>query len=121
MLQVRNMTHPQQALFEGERPFPVIPSCEHFAGSEKLIGKALELQAQLGAFDITMDLGDGAPTGREREHAEMVVGKLRSDANARKMCGARIHDPTHGHWKKDVDILVAGAGDVVAYLTIPKP
>jgi citrate lyase subunit beta/citryl-CoA lyase len=115
------MTHPAQALFEGEKPFPVIPSCEHFAGSEKLIGKALELQAKLGTFDITMDLEDGAPTGREREHAEMVVGKLRSDANSRRMSGVRIHDPGHGHWRKDVDIIVGGAGDVVAYLTIPKP
>lgn len=115
------MTHPQSALFEGEKPFPVIPSCEHFAGSEKLIGKALELQAKLGTFDITMDLEDGAPTGREREHAEMIVGKLRSDANARRMSGVRIHDPSHAHWRTDVDIIVRGAGEVLAYLTIPKP
>ena len=33
--------HPNQALFGGEKPFPVIPACEHFAGSEKLILKAL--------------------------------------------------------------------------------
>jgi len=115
------MTHPQEALFEGERPFPVVPSCEHFAGTEKLIAKALELQGQHGTFDITMDCEDGAPTGREEEHADMIVGKLRSDANARRMAGVRIHDYTHPHWAKDVDIVVAGAGDVVAYLTIPKP
>ncbi len=115
------MTHPQAALFEGEKPFPVVPSCEHFAGSEKLIAKALELQSQHGTFDITMDCEDGAPTGREKEHAEMIVGMLRSDANARKMAGVRIHDHTHGHWAKDVDIVVGGAGDTVAYLTIPKP
>jgi citrate lyase subunit beta / citryl-CoA lyase len=116
-----SLTHPQKALFEGEKPFPVIPSCEHFAGSEKLIGKALELQAKLGTFDITMDCEDGAPTGREREHAEMIVGKLRSPDNTRKMSGVRIHDYTHALWKQDVDIVVGGAGDLVAYLTIPKP
>ena len=33
--------HPRDALFAGEKPFPVIPACEHFAGSEKLIAKAL--------------------------------------------------------------------------------
>lgn len=115
------MTHPEEALFEGEKPFPVVPSCEHFAGSEKLIAKALELQSQHGTFDITMDCEDGAPTGREVEHAEMIVGKLLSDANARRMAGVRIHDYTHAHWAKDVDIVVAGAGEVVAYLTIPKP
>ncbi len=116
-----SLTHPQQALFAGEKPFPVIPSCEHFAGSEKLIGKALELQGRTGTFDITMDLEDGAPTGREREHAELMVRLLRSDANARGMSGVRIHDYTHAAWKQDIDIVVGGAGDVVAYLTIPKP
>ena len=37
------------------------------------------------------------------------------------MAGVRIHDYTHAHWKQDVDILVGGAGDVLAYITIPKP
>jgi citrate lyase subunit beta/citryl-CoA lyase len=115
------MTHPQQALFEGEKPFPVIPSCEHFAGSEKLIGKALELQQKLGTFDITMDLEDGAPTGREKEHAEMVVGQLRGAGNTRRMAGVRVHDYTRDVWKQDLDIIVGGAGDVVAYITFPKP
>src|ERR1017187_1489751 len=53
--------HPNQALFGGEKPFPVIPSCEHFAGSEKLILKALALQDTVGPiFDITCDCEDGA-------------------------------------------------------------
>jgi citrate lyase subunit beta/citryl-CoA lyase len=113
--------HPNDALFKGERPFPVIPSCEHFAGTEKLIRKALELQDTLGPiFDITCDCEDGAPAGRERDHAEMIVGLLRSAANRHCMAGARIHDPTHPHWKQDVEILVRGAGDALAYLTLPK-
>jgi citrate lyase subunit beta/citryl-CoA lyase len=114
--------HPRDALFGGERPFPVIPSCEHFAGSEKLIGKAFELQAKLGPiFDVTMDLEDGAPAGREREHAEMVVAMARSDANVHRMAGVRIHDPSHAAWPEDVETIVKGAGDRVAYLTVPKP
>src|SRR6478609_257692 len=72
--------HPSRALFEGEKPFPIIPSCEHFAGSEKLIGKALEQQLKLGGvFDITCDCEDGAPAGREKEHAEMIVRVLKRD------------------------------------------
>jgi citrate lyase subunit beta / citryl-CoA lyase len=114
--------HPRAALFEGERPFPVIPSCEHFAGSEKLIGKAFALQAELGPiFDVTMDCEDGAPAGREREHAEMVVAMQTSAANAHRMAGVRIHDPGHAMWRQDVDLVVRGAGDRIAYLTIPKP
>ncbi len=117
-----SVTHPSRALFEGEKPFPIIPSCEHFAGSEKLIGKALEQQLKLGpVFDITCDCEDGAPAGREKEHAEMIARLLHSDGNKHKMAGARIHDYTHAHWKQDVEILVRGCGDVLSYLTIPKP
>ncbi len=113
--------HPDQALFGGEKPFPVIPSCEHFAGSEKLILKALALQDTLGPiFDITCDCEDGAAAGQEREHAEMIVRVLNSAANKHHMAGARIHDFTHSSWKQDVDILVRGAGAVLAYITIPK-
>ena len=113
--------HPKEALFAGEKPFPVIPACEHFAGSEKLITKALDLQERLGAvFDITCDCEDGAEAGREKEHAEMIVGLLHSPANRFAMAGARILVYTHKHWKKDVDILVGGAGAVIAYVTIPK-
>jgi citrate lyase subunit beta/citryl-CoA lyase len=113
--------HPNEALFGGEKPFPLIPACEHFAGSEKLILKALSLQDSIGAvFDITCDCEDGAAAGQEREHAEMIVRVLNSDANKYKMAGARIHDYTHPAWKLDIDILVAGAGKVLTYITIPK-
>lgn len=113
--------HPNEALFVGEKPFPVIPSCEHFAGSEKLILKALQLQETLGpVFDITCDCEDGAAAGQEREHAEMIVRVLSSEANRHHMAGARIHDYTHPAWQQDIDILVAGLGQVLAYLTIPK-
>ena len=113
--------HPTQALFAGEKPFPVIPSCEHFAGSEKLIGKALELQDKLGPiFDITCDCEDGAPAGQEKAHAEMIVRMVTSPANKFRMAGARIHDYTHPLWRQDIDILVGGAGKELAYITIPK-
>ncbi len=113
--------HPNEALFSGEKPFPLIPACEHFAGSEKLILKALSLQDSIGAvFDITCDCEDGAAPGQEREHAEMIVRVLNSDANKHKMAGARIHDYTHPAWKQDIDILVGGAGQILSYITIPK-
>jgi citrate lyase subunit beta/citryl-CoA lyase len=115
------LVHPGEALFKGEKPFPVIPSCEHFAGSEKLILKALALQDELGPiFDVTCDCEDGAQAGKEREHAEMVVRVLDSPANKHRMAGVRIHDPTHPAWKQDVDVVVSGAGNRLAYLTIPK-
>lgn len=117
-----SLIHPKDALFKGEKPFSVIPSCEHFAGSEKLITKALELQnTKGGVFDITMDCEDGAPEGREKEHAEMIIALQTGALNKHKMSGVRIHDYTNKHWKQDVDILVPGIGAITAYITIPKP
>ena len=116
------MIHPKDALFAGEKEFPVIPSCEHFAGNEKMITKALALQSEKGpVFDITQDCEDGAPQGQEKEHAEMIVRITNSAENKFGMAGARIHDHSNRHWKQDVDILVKGAGEKLAYLTIPKP
>ncbi len=119
--QTHTLVHPSEALFSGEKSFPVIPSCEHFAGSEKLILKALSMQDTIGpVFDITCDCEDGAMAGQEREHAEMIVRILNSEANKYEMAGARIHDYTHEFWKQDIDILVGGAGLVLSYITIPK-
>ncbi|MBF0265606.1 MAG: CoA ester lyase [Gammaproteobacteria bacterium] len=115
------MTHPTDALFESGKSLPIIPSCEHFAGSEKLISKALQLQEKLGPiFDITCDCEDGAETGKEVEHAQMIVRMVNSEQNKYKMAGARIHDYSHPDWKQDIDILVPGAGEKLSYLTIPK-
>ena len=66
--------HPDEVLYQGAgKPFPALNACEHYAGNEKLIRKALELQAELGpVFDITGDCEDGAPVGGEAEHFEAV-------------------------------------------------
>ncbi|SPK69988.1 Aldolase (plasmid) [Cupriavidus taiwanensis] len=114
-------THPRDALFAGEKAFPVLAACEHFAGSEKLIGKAMDLQAEYGpVFDITCDCEDGAAAGQEREHAAMVARMINDGRNRFGRAGARIHDPSHPAWRQDVDIIVGEAGHRVAYITVPK-
>ncbi len=116
-----SLVHPNVALFKGEKPFPIIPSCEHFAGNEERITKALALQIKQGPiFDVTCDCEDGAPAGQEKQHAEMIVRMQNSAGNQFKQAGVRIHDYTHPAWKQDIDILVGGAGDALAYITIPK-
>jgi len=113
--------HPNEALFEAEKPFPVIPSCEHFAGSEKLMLKALEMQKKLGpVFDITCDCEDGAAAGQEVDHAKMVATVIASEENVHQMMGVRIHDFSNEYWRTDVDILVPKIGERVAYITLPK-
>lgn len=115
------MTHPADALFEGEKPFPVLSACEHFAGSEKLILKAMDLQKELGPiFDITCDCEDGAAAGNELAHAQMVARLIKSDRNRYDKAGVRIHDPSHACWKQDVDVMVGQAAKKLAYVTIPK-
>lgn len=115
------MTHPREELYESGKSLPIIPSCEHFAGSEKLMLKAFEMQQKLGPiFDVTCDCEDGAQVGKEVEHAKMVVRVVNSDANHYGMAGCRVHDYSNANWKQDIDILVPGAGEKLAYITVPK-
>jgi len=116
------MRHPKVVLFAGEKPFPVLPAVDHYAGSEKLMKKALQLQKELGPiFDITCDCEDGAHAGAEREHAEMAANLIMSDDNLFNRVGARVHDVTHAHWRQDMEILVGIAGNRLPFITLPKP
>lgn len=115
------MRHPSQVLFAGEKPFPLLPAVDHYAGSEKLMRKALQLQNELGPiFDITCDCEDGARAGAEREHAEMAAAVIMGADNRHGRVGARIHDITHPHWQQDIEILVSRAGTRLPFLTLPK-
>ncbi len=116
------MQHPKDVLFPGEKPFPILPAVDHYAGSEKLMNKALQLQQQLGpVFDLTCDCEDGAHAGAEREHAEMVAHLIMSADNRFGRVAARIHDFTHAHWQQDLDILISRAGSRLPFITLPKP
>ncbi len=113
--------HPTAVLFAGSKPLPAIPAVDHYCGTEKLMRKAIGLQQQLGpVFDITLDCEDGAPAGHEREHAQMVGELIASGDNRFGRIGARIHDITHPHWREDLDLIVAAAGQRLAFLTLPK-
>jgi len=83
---------PAEVLFEGDVPPAVMPPCDHYAGSEKLIRKSLALQAQLGpVFDVTLDCEDGAQVGQEASHAELVASFLGSEDDRFGRVGVRIH------------------------------
>lgn len=116
------MRHPAEVLFAGEKPFPILPAVDHYAGSEKLMKKALALQKDLGPiFDITCDCEDGAHAGAERDHAEMAAAVIMDGDNLFNRVGARIHDVTHPHWRQDLEILVGAAGSRLPFITLPKP
>ncbi|MBU1426518.1 MAG: CoA ester lyase [Gammaproteobacteria bacterium] len=119
-------TCPSEVLYAGGRPFPKLAACEHFAGSEKMLNKALQIQAeysvnQQSVFDITADCEDGAPAGKEREHADMIAGILLSEGNRFDRVGVRIHDVRHPDWRNELEIIIGKAGKRVAYVVLPKP
>jgi citrate lyase subunit beta/citryl-CoA lyase len=114
--------HPSEVLFQGQRQPLLLPACDHYAGSEKLMRKSMALQQELGpVFDITFDCEDGAAAGREREHAELVASLLNDEGNRHKRIGARLHDAGSAHFAQDVDIIVGAAAQQLAYLVLPKP
>ena len=118
---------PDEVLFPGEKPFPVLPAVDHYCGSEKLMKKAMAIQAEIAAeygplaMDITCDCEDGAAAGNEKAHAELCVAMINSGDNQLGRVGARIHDVTHDHWQDDLEILVGGAGKRLPFITLPKP
>ncbi|MDE2117952.1 MAG: CoA ester lyase [Betaproteobacteria bacterium] len=123
---MKSLIHPSDVLYAGSRPFPRLAACEHFAGSEKLLNKALQIQAELAVderpiFDITADCEDGAPAGKEREHASMIADMILSGNNRFGRIGARIHDVSHPLWRDELEVIIGRAGQRVAYIVLPKP
>lgn len=119
-------SHPSNVLYICNRQFPQLAACEHFAGSEKLINKALQLQSELSInekpiFDITADCEDGATTGNEKGHAEMIANLVSSSRNRFNRVGVRIHDARHPLWRDELDIIISRTGQNVAYFVLPKP
>lgn len=113
--------HPSEALFHNHRPLPAIPVCEHFAGTEKTMGKAIALQESMGpVFDVTLDLEDGAPRGKEREYSDYAAGLVAGARSPWNRIAIRIHDPASPFWQEDLETAVRLAGERLPYITIPK-
>lgn len=116
---------PRAVLFADGTPLPALPACEHYAGNEKFIGRAFVAQ-RAGAvdgvplMDVLCDLEDGAAAGAERETAEMVATLVAGPDNTFARAGVRVHDASHPHCMRDVEIVVRGAGARVAYIMLPK-
>ncbi|GJI89937.1 HpcH/HpaI aldolase/citrate lyase family protein [Duganella hordei] len=112
--------HPSEVLFQGNRQPLLLPACDHYAGSEKLMRKSIALQQELGPlFDITLDCEDGASAGNEEAHARLVAELLLSDDNKFNRIGARVHDVDSPFFLQDVEIICAAAKRL-AYIVLPK-
>ena len=113
--------HPSEVLFQGKRQPLLLPACDHYAGSEKLMRKSMALQQELGPlFDITFDCEDGAAAGSEAEHALLVTQLINSDDNRFNRIGVRLHDTKSPHFAADVAAIVGATASRLAYVVLPK-
>ena len=112
--------HPSEVLFQGNLQPALLPACDHYAGSEKLMRKSIALQQELGPlFDITLDCEDDASAGNEEAHARLVAELVQSDENKFNRLGARVHDVDSPHFARDVELICAAATKL-AYVVVPK-
>jgi len=113
--------HPSEVLFQGSSLPVSIPVCDHYAGSEKLMRKSLQLQHELGpVFDITFDCEDGAAHGSEEAHAHLIGTLLAGADNRFDRVGARVHDVDSPFFEQDVAVILQHAAERLAYLVVPK-
>jgi citrate lyase subunit beta/citryl-CoA lyase len=114
--------HPSEVLFQGKRQPLLLPACDHYAGSEKLMRKSMTLQQELGPhFDITFDCEDGAAAGQELLHAEMIASLVNSVHNRFNRIGVRVHDVHSPYFESDLATIVRAASSRLAYVVLPKP
>lgn len=115
------LTHPAQALVGANKMPPLIPSCVHYAGSERYIRKAFEIQDSISAlFDICCDLEDGAVAGTEDQHLARTVQLIRERSGSGGRLGIRIHGPETQFWRRELDLLFSEVAKDLAFITVPK-
>lgn len=112
--------HPDAVLLDGMSGLEW-SACEHYAGDEKKLRKALALQRSLrGAFDVTADLEDGARSGQEDALAQLLCGLLAQEAAPEGRVGCRVHPVDHPAFKADIRTLFLHRPVGLAYITLPK-
>ena len=124
------MSHPRDVLLGSQAGKVILPVCDHYSGVEVRIQKSLALQSEMidefGAcvFDATLDCEDGAPVGGEIDHINMVVSIVNTaklaTKNVVKRIGVRVHPVGHAAFASDIELLVKGAGQHLAYIMLPK-
>jgi citrate lyase subunit beta/citryl-CoA lyase len=83
--------------------------------------KSMALQQELGPlFDITFDCEDGASSGAEPEHAQLIVRLLNDEGNRFNRIGVRVHDVASPFFDGDVAVIVGSCAQRLAYVVLPK-
>lgn len=129
--------HPRNALCDGGIQPQFLPVCDHYCGVEPRMSKSLALQRDMAreygrnVFDVTLDCEDGAPVGKEQEHAELIGDLLlanfadeesctTTDAGISRRVAVRVHPTAHSSFAADVNTIVQRAGHLLAFVMLPK-
>ncbi|WCM86626.1 HpcH/HpaI aldolase/citrate lyase family protein [Acidovorax sp. NCPPB 3576] len=117
--------HPATVLMGAQASAVRLPVCDHYSGVEARMRKSLELQAAMAAefghcvFDVTLDCEDGAPVGREREHAALVAQLARSAPPGARVA-ARVHAVDHPAFAEDMATIGGEAAPRLCHIMVPK-
>ena len=123
-------THPRTILLGAQSAGAALPVVDHYSGVPERMAKSLQLQADLmrefGAcvMDVTLDCEDGAPVGKEAEHAAQVVQLLQNldwhIQGIRRRVAVRVHAVDHPSFAADIQTIVSAVGSQLCHLMIPK-
>lgn len=117
--------HPREILLGAQARTGVLPVCDHYSGIPSRMVRSLQLQAELTqefgtcVMDVTLDCEDGAPVGREADHAALVAD-LAAGSAADARVAVRVHPLDHPAFTNDVHILLTRAGRKLRHIMIPK-
>lgn len=120
--------HPREILLGAQAGVQALPVCDHYSGVEVRMRKSLQLQAELMAeyghcvFDVTLDCEDGAPVGKEREHATLVAQMAQQAVQAQPgaRVAARVHPVDHPSFAADMDTIAGQAAAQLCHIMVPK-
>ena len=121
---------PRDILLGAQGAGVALPVVDHYSGVPERMQKSLDLQAQLiqefGAcvMDVTLDCEDGAPVGKEAEHAAYIVELLRGldrqVGSVPRRVAVRVHAVDHPSFAADIATIVAAVGQQLCHIMIPK-
>lgn len=110
-----------EILFSDHTNRASLPVCDHYAGNERFLTKALSIQQTMGpAFDITIDLEDGSTISKEKELLDLASEVINSPQNEFGRIGIRIHGFQSQHWQQQLHHIIKPNSTLPAYITLPK-
>ena len=117
--------HPRHILLGAQAQTGLLPVCDHYCGIPSRMVQSLQLQAELTAelgtcvMDVTLDCEDGAPVGREADHAALVADLAAGSADNARVA-VRVHPIDHPAFADDVRIVLGKAAGKLRHIMLPK-